>query len=248
MSAAPDRPLVSVLMPAYEADATLVAAAESVLAQTVEAVELIVVDDGSSTHAATTLGRLSDRRLTVARLPRNRGAAAARNAALRLAEAPVVAQLDADDLWEPDYVEQVLPAFEDPRVGLCYTNARLIGHLDGRELYIPDPALHPIDGFPGLATINPIPSATAAMRAEAVRAAAARALAPWHRGLPPVPPAGRARLALRLCGQAARPLQVAHEGARQIRPRAAPSQLGARDAHGLRAAPPRGPGRAPRRR
>ena len=157
-------------MPAYRANATIRAAVESALAQTVEDFEVIVVDDGSPEPIADALADVRDARLRVLRHDRNRKAPAARNTALRAARAPLVSQLDADDLWEPSYLEHVLPRFDDPGIGLAYTNCRIVGHPLGHEDYIGDPSVHPMDRFPKIAEQNPVPALTATMRTSAVRA------------------------------------------------------------------------------
>ena len=164
------RPHTTVLMPAYRAEATVREAVESALAQTVGDLELIVVDDASPVPVLDALDGLSDPRLRVVRRARNGGPAAARNTALKLATAPLVSQLDADDAWEPDYLEHVLPRLADPGVGLVYANAHILGHPTGHDTYIFDPLPHPIDRFPKLAEQNPVPALTATMRTEAVRA------------------------------------------------------------------------------
>ncbi len=156
-------------MAAYAAEATLREAVDSVLAQTVEQVELIVADDVSPLPAAEVLADVRDPRLRILRRVRNGGTAQARNSALRHARAPVVCQLDADDLWEPEYLEAVLPAFEDPAVGLVYANATILGHPTGHEDYVGDASIHPRDRFPELLDANPIPCPTASMRATAMR-------------------------------------------------------------------------------
>jgi glycosyltransferase involved in cell wall biosynthesis len=156
-------------MPAYNAEATLREAVDSVLAQTVGELELIVSDDGSTLPAAEVLADVTDRRLRVVRRARNGGIGAARNDALAVARAPFVSQLDADDLWEPDYLESVLPELDDPAIGLVYTNVTILGHPDAHEDYIGDASVHPRDRFPELAEANPIPSPTVTMRAIAVR-------------------------------------------------------------------------------
>jgi len=81
-----------------------------------------------------------------------------------------VSQLDADDSWEPGYVEGILPLLDDPAVGLAYCNATIVGHPHGVEEYISDPEVHPIDTFPKLADANPVAALTATMRTHAVRA------------------------------------------------------------------------------
>ena len=156
-------------MPAYNSHGTIRESVESALAQTVGELEVIVVDDGSDPPIADALADVSDERLRVLRHPLNRGAPAARNTALTAARSPLVSHLDSDDLWEPGYLESVLPCFDDPEIGLTYTNATLIGHPEGREASIEVTSVHPMDTFPKLAEQNPIPSTTATIRTDAVR-------------------------------------------------------------------------------
>jgi glycosyltransferase involved in cell wall biosynthesis len=172
-------------MPSYEAQATLREAVESVLAQTVGDLELIVVDDLSPTPAADVLADVRDPRLRIVRRERNGGTARARNSALAAARAPVVCQLDADDLWEPRFLEKMLPELDRPGVGLAYCNVTIVGHPDGHTDYIGDPSIHPRDRFPELAEANPVPCPTAVMRADAVRAVGGyrgwlRSVEEWH--------------------------------------------------------------------
>jgi cellulose synthase/poly-beta-1,6-N-acetylglucosamine synthase-like glycosyltransferase len=156
-------------MPAYQAGATIRESVLSALSQTVSELEVIVVDDGSPEPMADALADIDDERLRILRHDRNRKAPAARNTALRAARAPLVSQLDADDLWDPQYLEHVLPRFADPGVGLVYANCRIEGHPHGHDTYIFEPSVHPMDRFPKIAEQNPVPALTATMRAEAVR-------------------------------------------------------------------------------
>jgi cellulose synthase/poly-beta-1,6-N-acetylglucosamine synthase-like glycosyltransferase len=167
------------MMPAYESEATLRESVESVLRQTVPELELIVVDSASSIPAREVVGDIRDRRMRLVRLRTNLGTAGARNAALRRARAPLVSQLDSDDQWEPDYLEHVLPCFEDPAVGLAYSNTHIIGHPTGHDDYIGDPSVHPMYQFPKIAEQNPIPCPTATIRAGAARAVGGYALWQW---------------------------------------------------------------------
>jgi cellulose synthase/poly-beta-1,6-N-acetylglucosamine synthase-like glycosyltransferase len=121
----------------------------------------------------------------IVRRVRNGGIGRARNSALAVARAPFVSQLDADDVWEPEYLESVLPEFGDPAVGLVYTNATILGHPDGHDDYIGDSSIHPRDRFPELAQTNPIPCPTVTMRRDAVRqvggyAPRIRTVEDWH--------------------------------------------------------------------
>ena len=157
-------------MAALDAEDTIVPAVRSALDQSDPRVEVIVVDDGSRVPVGRALASIDDPRLTIVSHERNRGLSRARNTALRNARAPLIAQLDADDLWEPDYVATVLPEFDDPAVGLVYSNATLLGHPGGQEEYILDTSVHPMDRFPKFAERNPVPSLTATIRTDAVRA------------------------------------------------------------------------------
>ena len=164
-------PRLSVLTPAYNSERTLRESVASALGQTEASLEVIVVDDGSRLRAEEVLAEITDPRLRVVRHPSNLGISAARNTGLRNARAPFVAYLDADDVWEPEYAATVLAHFDDPAVGLVYTNAWLIGHPLGKELFFADESAHPIDRFPDFAERNPIPSLTATMRTSALREA-----------------------------------------------------------------------------
>ena len=171
--------LTTVVMPAYDADETIRESVHSALAQTEPRLELVVVDDGSRRPVAEVLSDVEDPRLRVIRHSRNRGPSAARNTAVAAARTPFVSQLDADDLWEPEYLETVMPRFEDPSIGLVYTNATILGHPGGHDTYIFDPSPHPIDRFPKLAEKNPVPALTATMRTAAVVAAGGYARWLW---------------------------------------------------------------------
>lgn len=182
MSAVPSTPRVSVLMPAYNASATVAEAVASTLAQTMGELEVIVVDDGSAEPIADALTGIDDERLRIVRRAINGGVSAARNSGLAVAHAPLIAQLDADDWWRSDHLEYLLPAFEDPAIGLAYANMELVGFSpstrwiaartpdDGLPAWISDRAIHPVNDLRLLYRANPIPAAAAVMRTEAVRA------------------------------------------------------------------------------
>ena len=169
----------SVLMPAYRNEDTLRESVESALSQTVGDLEVIVIDDASPIPCSEVLADIRDPRLRIIRHARNRNTAGARNTGLRAARTPLVSQLDADDTWESGYLEAVLPCFEDPRVGLAYTNCFIRDHPEGLDDYIGDPAPHPLDTFPKFAEACPVPALTATMRREAALAAGGYAEWAW---------------------------------------------------------------------
>lgn len=105
--------LVSVVIPAFDAAATLDEALRSARAQTWRELEIIVVDDGShdaSPRIAQAHGREDRRVRTVTQT--NAGVAAARNRGIALARGEYIAFLDADDLWAPDKIARQVEALE----------------------------------------------------------------------------------------------------------------------------------------
>ena len=100
-------PLVSILMPAYNAAAFIGEAIGSVLAQTEPRWELLIVDDGSTDRTAAIAAGFPDPRIRLFTQP-NGGEAAARNTALRHARGSHIAFLDADDVFLPGHLETAL--------------------------------------------------------------------------------------------------------------------------------------------
>jgi glycosyltransferase involved in cell wall biosynthesis len=104
-----DTPLVSVVIPAYNAAGTVRQAIDSVLNQTVADLEVIVVDDGSRDATAQFVGKVDDPRVRLISQA-NAGVAAARNAGIQEARGRWVAFLDADDVWLSDKLATQLAA------------------------------------------------------------------------------------------------------------------------------------------
>src|SRR5688572_28062706 len=94
-------PAVSVVIPVYNRPDAVRRAIQSVLGQTDQDFEIIVVDDGSTEAVAAAVASIPDRRVRLIRHDRNRGGSAARNTGIRASKAPLVAFLDSDDEWMP---------------------------------------------------------------------------------------------------------------------------------------------------
>ena len=102
------RPIsVSVVIPIYNKRPYLLRAVESLLAQTWGDFELILVDDGSTDGSLESVRHVHDTRIRRVSQP-NAGVSAARNAGIELARAPLVAFLDADDTWDPQFLGAML--------------------------------------------------------------------------------------------------------------------------------------------
>jgi glycosyltransferase involved in cell wall biosynthesis len=111
-----------VVIPTYNRAGVLDAAIRTVLAQTYESVEIIVVDDGSTDDTSTVISNYDDR-IRYHRFDENRGANAARNKGIELATGEFIAFLDTDDRWEPEKLERQVTAFRNAssQCGLVYT-------------------------------------------------------------------------------------------------------------------------------
>jgi glycosyltransferase involved in cell wall biosynthesis len=116
-------PLVSVVIPAYNAEEFLAETLESVIAQTYDCLEILVINDGSTDRTVDIVEQAmaSDRRLTLITQP-NAGAAAARNTGFNHAQGDYVAPIDADDLWHPQAIEKMVACMQQapPTVGVVY--------------------------------------------------------------------------------------------------------------------------------
>lgn len=124
-------PTVSVIVPARNAARWLADTIDSVLVQTFADFELLVVDDASTDETAAVAGAVRDPRLHLIVLPRNVGAAGARNAGIEAARGEFLAFLDADDLALPDRLErQVAFLRRHPEIGLCGGWVKTFGARD----------------------------------------------------------------------------------------------------------------------
>lgn len=114
-------PLVSVIIPAYNAEQTLLETIHSVLQQSHQDLELIVVDDGSTDSTLAVATSVADPRLHVLSYE-NGGASAARNRGIAAATGAFLSFIDADDLWVTDKLEKQFQALQrNPSAGGVYS-------------------------------------------------------------------------------------------------------------------------------
>lgn len=122
-------PKASFVIPVYNGQAFLAETLQSCLDQTVERIEIIVVDDGStdSTPDILTHFQYADERVKVIRLEKNGGRSNARNVGIAAAVSDIILTLDADDICFPDRVEKTLKAFKkDPGLDIVYSDCHNI--------------------------------------------------------------------------------------------------------------------------
>lgn len=134
---------VTVVMPAYRAERYIREAVASVLSQTYQDWELLVVDDASPDESAAAAEKAAagDPRVRILRLPANVGVAEARMAGVREAKTAWVAFLDSDDAWTPEKLERQLAFAEKTGADLVFTGSGFMdeeGKRIDRILHVPE--------------------------------------------------------------------------------------------------------------
>lgn len=114
-------PEVSIITPCYNSSDFLRATAASVLGQTFTDWEWLITDDCSSDHSAAILKSYHDPRIHVTVAPKNGGAGQARNMALEKAAGRYITFLDADDCWEPEFLEKMISFMKKNHAELAYS-------------------------------------------------------------------------------------------------------------------------------
>jgi len=139
----PKSPLVTVVTPLYNSEAFVADAVRSVMAQTFDDWEMIIVDDASSDKSAATVATFleQDDRLKLIRLVQNEGSSVARNKAIRRARGRFIAFLDADDYWAPRKLESQLAFMQSNSYAFSYTYYEIInevGESTGKQIMPPE--------------------------------------------------------------------------------------------------------------
>lgn len=118
--------LVSVIIPAYNAERYITDAIKSVLSQTYPWFEVIVVDDASEDETAAVVESIKDERIHLMRHPSNKGPGIARNTAIEAAKGKWIAPLDADDAFAPERLERFVELAENYGDGYFFADALLL--------------------------------------------------------------------------------------------------------------------------
>jgi glycosyltransferase involved in cell wall biosynthesis len=149
------QPLVSVLICAYNCAATLKRALASLVAQTYESWEAVVVDDGSSDDPQSVVRAITDHRIRFFRFENNSGRGVARQFALTKARGKYVAFLDADDWLYPCKIDEQIEVMEDePSLVLCSSPVAIANSKN----CITGIRLSPANGEEGLRTFRARPA------------------------------------------------------------------------------------------
>lgn len=133
-------PLVSIVVPMHNAADFIDDTIHSVLGQTYENWELILVDDCSSDNTLKVVGQFADEKIRVILCKRNGGAAKARNRGVSAARGRYLCFLDADDLWQPSKLERQIEFMKETGAAFSYASyvfADAAGRPNGKVVRVP---------------------------------------------------------------------------------------------------------------
>ncbi len=141
--------LISCIVPVYNGERYLGEALDSILAQTYQPLEIIVINDGSTDGTAAVAAGYGERVRCVWQA--NAGEVAARNRGLNVASGESIAFLDADDLWHPEKLSRQIDRFnERPELDLCFTRFQNFWApelAEEKNRYQDNPLYEPASGY-----------------------------------------------------------------------------------------------------
>ncbi|PEL95302.1 glycosyl transferase family 2 [Bacillus cereus] len=125
--------LISIVIPLYNKELYIERAIQSVLSQTIQDFEIIIIDDGSIDNSVEKAKKFYDPRVQL--IPQiHAGASAARNKGIQVAKADVIAFLDADDEWQPTFLETILRLVDNYPSAVAYATSYKIILTNGKQL------------------------------------------------------------------------------------------------------------------
>lgn len=136
--------MFSVVIPLYNKELSIQNTIQSVLEQTYQEFEIIVIDDGSTDNSAERVREISDPRIKLVQ-QRNQGVSAARNRGIKKSKFEWIALLDGDDLWEPNHLEEVLKMMHEFPDEMVYVTSFRYSHSTNN--YFDDKAIYKVDNY-----------------------------------------------------------------------------------------------------
>jgi teichuronic acid biosynthesis glycosyltransferase TuaG len=125
---------VDIILPAYNCEKYIVEAIDSVVDQSYEDWKLIIIDDGSTDLTNDLIKNyLSDKRISLKRLKKNKGQGFCRNFALRYSKSKYVAFIDADDIWLKEKLKRQIDLMSDLNLSFTYTNYSSFREINGKK-------------------------------------------------------------------------------------------------------------------
>ena len=129
---------VSIIIPTYNRADVIGNSIQSVLNQTYEQYELLIVDDGSTDDTELVIEQINDKRIRYIKLPENKGVAAARNEGIRQSKYDYIAFQDSDDYWKKEKLEKQMNFLTAmPDIGLLYCPYEC-KKADGSSIIVPN--------------------------------------------------------------------------------------------------------------
>lgn len=126
-----DKPLVSIVMPNYNCEKYIGQTIESVLSQSYEFFEFIIIDDGSTDNSRLIINSFQDERIVKCYLEKNEHICYALNYGLNIAKGNYIARIDSDDRWLPNKLEMQITFMEkNPEYGACFTWVTVVDEQD----------------------------------------------------------------------------------------------------------------------
>lgn len=113
---------VSIITPCYNSEKYIEETIQSVLSQTFQDWEWLITDDGSTDASVEVIERYADPRIILIKAEKNGGAGYARNLSLKKASGRFITFLDADDVWEPIFLEEMIGFMKRQNAELAYSN------------------------------------------------------------------------------------------------------------------------------
>jgi glycosyltransferase involved in cell wall biosynthesis len=141
-------PRVSIILPTFNRAKVLSRSVMSILDQTYQDFELLIIDDGSTDETADAIQQFSDERIRYFKSDRNRGRGSARNIGLQMAAGEFIAFQDSDDESLPTRIEREVAVLDasDDNVGIVYSDMYRISK-DGKKFVFKSPHFTPKDGI-----------------------------------------------------------------------------------------------------
>lgn len=143
--------MISVIIPTYNRANTIGRSIRSVLSQTYQDIELIVVDDCSTDNTYEVIRSIGDNRLSYVKLDKNSGACVARNKGIELAKGEYIAFQDSDDEWYPEKLEKQLAALIKNDADVCFCQTRIY-NVGGERSFV-FPSEKEMNGYVTLKTL-----------------------------------------------------------------------------------------------
>ena len=126
--------LVSIITPSFNSSRFVEECIDSVLSQTYDYWELLIVDDCSSDNSCDLIEKYNDSRIVLIELEKNVGASEARNIALRKAKGKYIAFLDSDDMWMPTKLENQIYFMQQKDIAFSFSSYQPMSE-DGNKLF-----------------------------------------------------------------------------------------------------------------